>query len=54
MDKKKKKNKKAILIIIAFLIMAGGVAIRVLPVASIGALLLLGILVNDMISKMNS
>jgi hypothetical protein len=34
--------------------MAGGMAIRVLPVAAIGALFLLGILVNDLIVKMNN
>lgn len=53
MSEKKKINKKAILIIIALVIMAGGMAIRVLPVAAVGALFLLGILVNDMIVKMS-
>ncbi len=52
MSNRKKKNKKAILIIIAIVVMAGGVAIRVMPVAALGALFLLGVLVNDIISKM--
>lgn len=51
MAKLSKKNKKALLIILALVIMAGGMAIRVLPVAALGAIFLLGILVNDLMSK---
>ncbi len=52
MSNNKRKNKKAILIIIALVIMAGGVAIRVMPVAALGAAFLLGILVNDIVNKL--
>ncbi|HKK58543.1 MAG TPA: hypothetical protein VJ937_03640 [Salinivirga sp.] len=52
MAKLSKKNKNAVLIILAILIMAGGMAIRVLPIAALGAVFLLGILINDLISKM--
>ncbi|ALO16882.1 hypothetical protein [Salinivirga cyanobacteriivorans] len=52
MAKLSKKNKNAVLIILAILIMAGGMAIRVLPIAALGAVFLLGILINNLISKM--
>jgi len=54
MKENKRINKKAILIIIALVIMAGGMAIRVFPIAAVGALFLLGVLVNDIVVKMNN
>ncbi len=52
MAKLSKKNKNAILVILALVIMAGGMAIRVLPVAAMGAVFLLGILINNIMSKL--
>lgn len=50
----KKSNKNALLFINVLQIMARGMAISVFHVAALGALFQLGILVNDLITIMNS